>query len=245
MKFFLRFLLLVGFSISVNQQVSASEVSLQVTEGGLSLSIKNVDFPIEKIMQEMKSGLPNRVNLMVSIDNKRGNITRRSQVYEIVYDLWDENFKVASHLSGGTVNEVIKSDKLLIAFLSNYSLPGIIKLPSTNNNSDLTITHRVIFNPIDNERIKKIKDWIQTSQGFEVSEEKQQGNNFAAPVATSRTLASPQGPRGIAQGATSSGPRFKKLFDKILEQNMSADSVAALWKSETTKVMLAVPDKLE
>jgi hypothetical protein len=213
----------------------ASEINLTLSNGRLSATIKGVKFPVGEVLQEMKSGLPNRVNLIVSLDDKNSNLHRRSISYFVTYDLWDENYQIISSTHQSHNQNKIKGDSQLIEFLSNYELPNLLLVSDQKLTGTMTLTYRLIFNPVDNERVAKIKNWIQTSQGFEVQVNNDVyvgGANIPRLGVGSGTAINEGNSARTNNSLISSGPRFQKLFDKILEQNMSEDTIAAQWKSQ-------------
>ena len=224
----------------------SAEMSIDFNNKNLSANIRNINLPVNLLLLELKSGLPNYVNLIVIVGNERESIYQYSLSLIVTYDLWDEHYMVNRFDPTGHKKVNIKGDQELLVYLANHQLRNFVDLSKITNTKVLTLSYRILFNPVKAERIKKIKNWIRTSNGFdELDEEDNDSGELNSSVLASRRstntnsnrppITDANGNRLDFSGGTpsvSSGPRFQKLFDKILEQNMSGDSVAADWKSE-------------
>jgi hypothetical protein len=123
----------------------------------------------------------------------------------------------------------IKTLQALKDKLNRLNIGPLLNTAELTDNQRYQIKAQVIVNPVKSERIKKIQNWLATSKGFTPNSETTK-HSTSLMRDTVNTIDGEKTP--LASGVRSSGPRFKKLFDQILEQYMDSDEIPALWRSQ-------------
>ncbi|MFT4929461.1 MAG: hypothetical protein ACI8WB_005594 [Phenylobacterium sp.] len=226
--------LLLGAIFSVKTQ--AIDIKPENLKGQLAVTVKSIPYPAQ-LDAELDSGLPNTINVLLWLSddsNDNGRLVATVD-YQVTYDLWDEVYlvNITTH-AGGVTRHVVKTKTELLRRLSHITLTQVVDLNTLVSATNTSLSTQVIVNPVDGERIKKIHAWIANSKGFtHEPQDKRQSTSLTNTVANSNRIAPVSGGVGASVTVTrSGGPRFQKLFDKILEQYMQTDEVPALWRSE-------------
>ena len=215
------------------------EISANISDGQLRAKVSDINYPTSLLEKELTSGLPNDISLLISLyqqDNKRFSA---SVNYQITYDLWDEIYTV--HITGSNglnTTIAVESKDKIIAYINEIVLPVGFEINNINTDASVQFKAQVLVNPVKTERIKKIKAWIATSQGYTPDLEQDTVKLAVVPLnsasGNSLPLVNPSNKPRItsADNVNSARPRFQKLFDQILEQYMISDEVPALWRSD-------------
>ncbi|NQZ12603.1 MAG: hypothetical protein HRT35_36085 [Algicola sp.] len=207
-------------------QAQAIELSSKNLNGQLSVTLSEIDYPAQFIDKELDSGLPNTINLLISLNENKQPLHTLTVNIQVLYDLWDEVYIVKQLSSDGVFNKkIFKTKKALVTWLGKIE-QRIIAVDKLKPNAAHQINAQVIVNPVKTERIKKIQAWIASSNGFTHRENRQRSNSSYVGSRSNRAS-------GVSSsGVAASGPRFQKLFDQILEQYMNTEQIPALWRSK-------------
>lgn len=226
------------------QTANATELSVKLDSQALSVIVNDIDYPESLVAKELKSGLPNDINILINIRQGNTVIFATTVNYSITYDLWDEVFVIRS-VKGEQPPTIERIEQQEIErFIQSFHLTSEKAHDLLKTNLSYHLQMRVLANPVNTERINKIKAWIASSQGHKVDEE---ANNKALIVANTTPAArGGQAPAtGISQSTNlntigSARPRFQKLFDQILEQYITEDEIPALWSSEVITLQFSL-----
>lgn len=211
------------------------ELTANRVDGQLSATLSTTAYPAKFINKEINSGLPNLITFWLTIEQAGQQVFALQQDIKVVYDLWDEVYLLNfSDSSNRQRQRTIKGKDKLRQFLGEIDSGPLLDLKRLNPDTTYRLKAQVIVNPVKSERIKKIQDWLATSKGFTPSE----SNKGQKTTLVVSTVSGPEGESitPSANGVRSSGPRFKKLFDQILEQYIDADELPALWRSPVTSI---------
>lgn len=189
--------------------------------------------------KELNSGLQNNISIFIAFSQNEITVFNCHVSFQITYDLWDENYVVILNKNDNTrETKTINNTSEILTFLNTIRINcGEIQ----PQNERYLLQAKVLVNPVKAKRIKKIKNWIATSQGYTADAEKV--SNIAIPL-----NAEPAKPVNVVGGRNnavinltneaSARPRFEKLFDKILQQYSGPNDVASLWSSETATIFV-------
>ena len=205
MKSLVLFALLLFFSSGI----LAAELSPTTNASRLGANIRGIGFPAT-FSRDLKSGLTNRILIRVTL--LAGEQRRGQSAVEIAvrYDLWDERFVLNM-----TVNDTslttgsYRSAEEIIAFLADLRLADLFATDTLNAGDELRLQAEVLFNPVDKERMEKIRKWVTE-------------NSTYVPLEP-----------GAAGGAPA-GPTANAMFNRIFEQYASGSDVAAIWKDSAS-----------
>ncbi len=224
--------------------IQAQEYDFERGEKKLSILVKKIELPRELFLKEVKSGLPNIINMSLKLE--QGGIVRSDNTVELVitYDLWDEHFYV-NYIQRGMISQAIYyNEDTLFNAITNIRFESVVSEKISNTKKSANLIFRTIFNPVNMEKVKRIQAWIKSSNGFDISTSDKISTNPTPKIGSITIKSKPKITNGnkpsINFVENSSGPRFKKLFDKILEENMSGDLIAAQWKSKVTTTNIPI-----
>ncbi|MFT7431675.1 MAG: hypothetical protein ACI971_002143 [Colwellia sp.] len=212
------------------------EISASIYDEHLMAKVNDINYPATLLDKQLTSGLPNNISLLFSLhqqDNKRFAVRLN---YQITYDLWDEIYTVKITDSKGVSNiNRVNSKAELIAFIEDIELPTGFAIKHFKADASFQLRVQILVNPVKTERIKKIKAWIASSQGYTPDLEQDIVNRSAVPilsaVGNNRALGNLNTTTPV-DNSRFARPRFQKLFDQILEQYMNQNEVPALWRSD-------------
>jgi hypothetical protein len=183
----------------------AGEIEPFVMEGRIGARVRDLAYPAN-LAKDLTSGLTNRI--LARIELRAGKRTAAQSAMEITvkYDLWEENFRVVVTIEQRVVANTLYSNLADVrAFLQDIRVPGLFATSGAPNES-LTMKADVLLNPVDRERMERIREWVKE-------------NTTPAPADPTRAdAAAPVG------AATSSA-----LFERIFEQYADGSGLAAVW----------------
>jgi hypothetical protein len=236
----------------------AKGVSVSLDVNDLKISTSNIDYPEGVLNRELKSGLPNTIDFLIRLSQNGTQVTQQVKRFSVVYDLWDEFYLIQEIGSEKIADVRIDSDIGLKNVLSSLDIIVPYQPNSFAPDIPIVVSTQIFFNPVQSQRIKKIQNWIRTSKGFDKIDNEDELNSHSPSQlnsnpssihslggATQQAVSNNTAPSSLNQvnaARPSSGPRFKKLFDKILEQHLSEDSIAAQWKSAPQIATFSIKD---
>ncbi len=222
-------LVLLAFSTQSKSDSKNISVRVAIKNNYASISISDIQFPEEILNKELESGLPNDFLFVLSVIQGDRPIAVETVNYRVIYDLWDEDYRLIMEPGSKSVQKIYQEKQDLILELSRLKMKEIDIQLFTVNTMDCTLNIQTIFNPVKEDRIKKIQMWVDNERGS------RQG-------AGTLHAASADGVRGagksnsISRGQASRGPRFRKLFDSILEQYTQDSDTVGQWRSEVISI---------
>jgi hypothetical protein len=232
----------------------AQSVSVKLDVDKLKISASNINYPQDILNIELKSGLPNTIDLLIILSQDGTPVVQKIKRFSVTYDLWDE-FYLIQELGKDKRNDIhVDNDKALKNALSSFDIIMPYSPELFNSKVPIVVTAQIFFNPVHSQKIKKIQNWIRTSKGFnrveDDSDSPPQPNQRAFTKSSlgrtnQRAIISETEIGSLNQpnaASISSGPRFEKLFDKILEQHLSESSIAAQWRSTPKIATFSIKD---
>lgn len=190
----MRLVLLAIFLLAARVADSA-EVIITRQQGKLGARVLAVTYP-PSLAKDLTSGLTNRLFARVTLVDSDKVIEQRAVEIALRYDLWDENFSLAS-----SVNEVVIDSRNLAslaeveALLGALPLPALFDMGSLPDNRDLTLRVELLLNPIDREKMRMIRKWVAQN---------------TAPT------------DGGDQGITGTNAVFNRIFEQYADSDLAA-----------------------
>jgi hypothetical protein len=202
----------------------AVEAQLSVKHKSNLLTVSNINLPIDMLLSDLDSGLPNTISVIIRVTKNNTVLEKRMINTEITYDLWDEVYNVNTANSFGLIRKKYKLKSNVIESLKYAALSDMKLLDlkgMTIRNFDVSI--QTIYNPIEQAKIKKIQDWIMSSNGYSES------GSFEVSLK-----------KGDALKVNAKGLRFQRLFEKLVENYVQEEDFTAQWKSKVALVPVYV-----
>lgn len=207
----------------------ALTLSSSISDGKVSATLSDIDYPTTVLVKALNSGLPNNINVLVIVSDNDKALYLHSVNHQITYDLWDEVYQVTTvHSNGQSKRDAVASLPVLLQQLSRITIDNITNNAVLASQLHYQLSAQVVINPVHVDQIEKIQAWL-SNQSNQVLSQPTTGHSNSAAGSGNLT---------ISTIGVSSGPRFKKLFDKILEQQRQSNQTPALWRSK--KVTTAI-----
>jgi hypothetical protein len=187
--------------------------------GYIGCSITRIEYPANQLKKELISGLPVRVSVTVSLFRDKTVVVKKGIIITVTYDLWDELFNLEMISNTEVIKKVFKSIELLINDLNNIKVKKIKSLGELDLHANYVLEGTVVLNPVKKEKIKQIQKMVAET-----------GTTYRN-IDTNNRFSSPIGYGENDGDFLSTGPRFKKLFDKLFEQYTNEDEEIGLWKT--------------
>jgi hypothetical protein len=194
-------LLLVPFS-----QGWADEISPFIRGSDLGVTLKGIPYP-GTLSKDLSSGLTNRILIRVALVDQDQPIDQRAVEIAVKYDLWDETFSMSVSIDTAVAEAHLYSNiESVRAALANTRLPALFKVGELRANHEVTVKVDVLLNPLDRERMEKIRKWVAQNSTY-----------------------TPLDPTSVGSARPAGSSASNQLFNKIFEQYTAESDVAAVW----------------
>ena len=196
----------------IGTTVQAAELTHFIAERRIGARVQALAFP-ESLRKDLRSGLTNR--LLVRASLLQGDQSRGTAIVEIAlkYDLWDERFKTELSINGVAASApTLRTVEEAVAWLSDLRLPDLLDVPAIAGT--FTLRAEALLNPIERERLERIREWVKENSNY-------------VPL-----------DGGVPGRTTESGSNA--IFNRIFEQYVAGDDVAAQWRREVVSAPFSV-----
>ena len=184
----------------------AGELEPFVSQGKIGARIRDLAFP-NTLPKDLTSGLTSRILARIELRAVGRPATQSAVEVTVKYDLWDENFRVVVMVDQRVAsNSVYGSLAEVRAFLRDMRVPGLFAANGAATPDPMTLQANVLLNPVDRERMDRIREWVRE-------------NSTPAPSDPTSAGAAPP-----VAAATSNA-----LFDRIFRQYAGGTDLAAAW----------------
>jgi hypothetical protein len=193
-------------------QSTAAELTPFVENGQLGVAVRELPFP-SSINKDLMSGLTNRVLLRVALLEDAQVVVTKDVELAILYDLWEENFELTVTIDRTVVRtEVYPHEADILSFLKNARLPNLFDMTKLGKKRGLIAKADALLNPIDRERMDKLKRWVAE-------------NSTVAPLSRP-----PIAPNNGSSASTPTTTPSNVLFNRIFSQYATGTDLAAAWR---------------
>jgi hypothetical protein len=203
----LRPLWLVLFSLALTWPAVTMSAQLipVLKEHRIGVLLENVRLP-QRFRDDLRSGLTSRILIQITLLEAKKPVANKVVDIALKYDLWDETFgaTIAVDNVSGEPHVLTRVDDV-IAMLSRLNIPGLFSTGPLQGSKDLTLEARVLFNPLERERLEEIRSWVAENSRPASVDPASRGSLAAPPVATDS----------------------RSLFNKIFDQYAAGAAVAA------------------
>jgi hypothetical protein len=182
----------------------AAKIVPFVEGGRIGVRVQSLAFP-ETLPKELRSGLTNRVLLRLNLSDGAEIRATANISIELKYDLWDERFDTEVLVDGAPAHSTsLRTVNEALLWLSDLTLAAVFEAPSGPR--PLTVKAEVLLNPIERERMDRIRQWVKENSSY-------------VPF---------EGGPGTASSESSSNA----VFNKIFEQYASGRDYASIWRQD-------------
>ena len=183
-----------------------ADLSPYLHDKQLGVLVTGTKYP-EGLPKDLTSGLTNTLLLRVSLLADAQVIRQRTAELSIKYDLWEETFTATLATDGAAVDTRIYGTlSEVTAALAQLKLPGMFRSTDLAAGRKFLIRADILLNPVDRERMEKIRKWVAQNSTY-----------------------IPSGPTGVGTVSSPSASMSNSAFNRIFEQYAQGASVAAAW----------------
>jgi len=182
----------------------AAEVVPFIENGMLGARVRDLDFPAT-FPKDLTSGLTSHLLVRVALRSPGHADLQRVVELAVKYDLWDETFRFTLSLDGRVLmSDTQASRDAVLARLRDARLPSLFPEGSLAPGATYSLHADVLLNPIDAERMEKIRKWVAENSAYTPGQGDVPG--------TGTTTAS------------------NEIFNRIFEQFATGSRTAAIWR---------------
>jgi hypothetical protein len=182
----------------------AAEVVPFIENGMLGARVRDLDFP-RTFPKDLTSGLTSHLLVRLTLRSPGHPDVQRVAELAVKYDLWEETFRFTLSVDGRVLaSETQVGRDTALARLRDARLPALFPEGSLTPGVTYSLHADVLLNPIDAERMEKIRKWVAE-------------NSACTP-----------GQAGVPDTGTST--KSNELFNRIFEQFAAGSRTAAIWR---------------
>jgi hypothetical protein len=190
--------------ISMAALAHPAELTALVEGEYIGARLQALGFP-ESLRKDLRSGLTNELLLRVTLqEGARTLLTSDAQI-KLQYDLWDERFHAELWVNGTMLSAPeLRTVEEAVAWLHDLHVPRLFKTQVAE--AARTLKAQVLLNPIERERMDRIREWVKDNSSY-------------VPL------------EGTARGS-SPETGANAIFNRIFEQYAAGEGLAAQWRQE-------------
>lgn len=182
----------------------AADVVPFTDNGMLGARVRDLEFP-RTFPKDLSSGLTSHVMVRISLRAPGRPDLQRVIELAVKYDLWDETFRFTLSVDGRVLTSDTQSSRdAVLARLHDARLPALFPEASLAQDVAYTLHADVLLNPIDAERMEKIRKWVAENSAYTPGQ---------ADVPGSSTTT-----------------KSNEFFNRIFEQFAAGSRTAATWR---------------
>lgn len=182
----------------------AAEVVPFIENGMLGARVRDLDFP-RTFPKDLSGGLTSHVLVRLTLRSPGHPDAQRVVELAVKYDLWDETFRFTLSVEGRVLmSDTQASRDAVLARLHDARLPSLFPEGSLTPGATYSLHADVLLNPIDAERMEKIRKWVAENSAYTPGQ--------ADVPGTATTTAS------------------NEIFNRIFEQFAAGSRTAAIWR---------------
>jgi hypothetical protein len=182
----------------------AAEVVPFIENSMLGARVRDLDFP-RTFPKDLTSGLTSHVLVRLTLRSSGHPDLQRVVELAVKYDLWEETFRFTLSVDGRVLmSDTQASRDAVLARLHDARLPALFPETSLTPGATYSLHADVLLNPIDAERMEKIRKWVAENSAYTPGQSDVPG--------TGTTTAS------------------NEIFNRIFEQFAAGSRTAAIWR---------------
>ncbi|MET0533966.1 MAG: hypothetical protein ABW171_07045 [Steroidobacter sp.] len=182
----------------------SAELTVLVEGEHIGARLQSLGFP-DSLRKDLRSGLTNKLLLRVTMQEGERVLATSNARVELQYDLWDKRFRTELSINGTASSPPeLHTVEEALAWLHDLRLPRLFLTPASTQ--ALTLQAQVLLNPIERERMERIREWVKDNSSY-------------VPLESATRGTSPE------TGANA-------VFNRIFEQYVAGEDLAAQWRQE-------------
>jgi hypothetical protein len=181
-----------------------AEVAPFIENGMLGARVRDLDFP-RTFPKDLSSGLTSHVMVRMALRAAGRPDVQRVVELAVKYDLWEETFRFTLSVDGRVLTSDTQASRdAVLARLRDARLPSLFPEASLTPGVTYSLHADVLLNPIDAERMEKIRKWVAENSAYTPGQADVPG--------------------------TSTTTKSNELFNRIFEQFAAGSTAAAAWR---------------
>jgi hypothetical protein len=184
--------------------VQAADVVPFIENGMLGARVRDLDFP-RTLPKDLSSGLTSHVMVRMALRAPGRPDLQRVIELAVKYDLWEETFRFTLSVDGRVLTSDTQASRdAVLARLRDARLPSLFPEASLTPGVTYSLHADVLLNPIDAERMEKIRKWVAENNAYTPGQA-----DVPGPSTTTKS---------------------NDLFNRIFEQFAAGSTTAAIWR---------------
>jgi hypothetical protein len=184
----------------------------------VGIVLRHLPYPAT-LVRDLKSGLTTHFLVRVTLSTQSHAVGTKVVDLAIKYDLWEETFRLTVTADKTEKSQTFSTIEQVMAFLSDLNLPNLFAAGELPPSTLLIARAEVLLNPIDRERMERLRKWV-------------------AENSTPLGSAAPVGPNSVAAPSAFASETF---FNRIFEQYSAGNDTAA-WHAEVSSKFFTQDD---
>lgn len=190
---------------------AGAELTPILRDKQLGVLVTHANYP-ESLRRDLTSGLTNTLLIRMSLLADAQVVRQRTATLTVKYDLWEETFAATVAMDGANVDSRIYGTLAdITAALAQLKLPAVFRSADLPAARTLAIRAEMLLNPLDRERMEKIRKWVAENSTY-----------------------MPQDRTGVGALNPVGAGSANSVFNKIFEQYAAGANIAAAWTENTT-----------
>lgn len=172
--FLVVFCMLTAWTAPLAAEPPKTPATLPSRNGDVALDGKHVllsvsfrDIVDTEISKKLSSGLPTVIVLRAWLFRDGGNdpIAMTAKTCKIVYDLWDEVYKLQITQPGGQTDSIAVNQEGVLRQCAEAKKLRLVERNELENNARFFVAALVEVNPLSQETLDRIKRWVTRPNG--------------------------------------------------------------------------------
>jgi|GEM_PF-4109615 len=149
--------LLILTTLLASSHCFGFEAQIKNNKGYKILEVRNLIIQNLKISQKLESGLKTEMLILAFAKGKKKEYLLSKVLIKMKYNLWDENY---AFQKDSNKPKILSSKEKVISALKNFEMTVLGSNYSKITEDSYRIILKVLVNPIQKEKSKKIKKWL-------------------------------------------------------------------------------------
>ena len=149
------------------RELPTRQATFETDQGWVTMTVSFRDVVSQKIRRKLLSGLPTTIATRAYVfpDKNWQPIALSAQTCKVVFDLWDEVFRIDLHQAGGRKQTVAANVEGVMRRCTETKRLPIVTLKALSPNSPYFVGVLVEVNPLSKEILEKIRRWVARPKG--------------------------------------------------------------------------------
>jgi hypothetical protein len=149
------------------RELPTRQARFETDQGWVTLTVSFRDVLNQRIRQKLLSGLPTTIATRAYVfpDKDKQPVALSAQTCKVVFDLWDEVFRIDLHQAGGRKQTVAANVEGVMRRCAEAKRLPVVALKAIHPDRPYFVGVLVEVNPLSKEIVEKIRRWVARPKG--------------------------------------------------------------------------------